>query len=104
MIPIHTNWLLQENQKLALIKFIYWIKQNVKDAYFTTITEMLLWLTDIKEGEEASPPEPLIPTSSNSCTFTQSCPTDHQTDEGINEVRYLATCNENCPDVYPWLN
>lgn len=102
MIPIHTNWLLQKNQKEALIKFLIWIKETNK-AHFATITETLLWLTDISKEHPIKSPEILSAPMNKKCGSTQTCATEHKTDEGINEIRYLSTCNENCPDTYPWL-
>lgn len=53
MIPLHTNWFLQDHQYNGLNKFIQWTKEQKKnDVFYGTITELLLWMTEPIESNK----------------------------------------------------
>ena len=84
----------------GLLKFIEW-SLEFPDVYYVTATEALLWMLE--------PSDDLLKEVINSCNnhdrvkpcnTPKTCELKHTTLDGINELRYMTTCNE-CPERYP---
>ena len=46
VLPMHTNWFLQDAQKDGIKLFVEWTLEQHSDIHYTTMTDFLLWMTE----------------------------------------------------------
>lgn len=99
-LPFHTNWFTHKHQVEGLLKFVKW-SLEFPDVYYVTATEALLWMLEpsddlLKEVIDSCNNHDRV----KPCNKPKTCELKHTNLDGINELRYMTTCNE-CPERYP---
>lgn len=94
---IHAAWFkTNENIYKAYKKFLDYLKEN-DDVFLVSQQQVLEWMKNPKSLNDYNRlgcPQK----HSNSCTQPKSCRLQYGAQE-----RYMTTCSDSCPPVYPWL-
>jgi len=102
----HAAWL--KNNPEFLDAFLYWVDEILEthnDVYFVTMTQVIQWIQNPRNVEEARSFEPwkerCDPEPRQACVSASRCKLS--TKELPGEALHLHTC-VRCPNNYPWIN
>jgi len=102
----HAAWL--KNNPEFLDAFLYWVDEILEthnDVYFVTMTQVIQWIQNPRNVEEARTFEPwkerCSPEPRQACVAASRCKLS--TKELPGEALHLHTC-VRCPNNYPWIN
>ena len=102
----HAAWL--KNNPEYLDAFLYWMDEILEthnDVYFVTMTQVIQWIQNPQNSDEAKTFEPwrekCSPQPRQACIQASNCKLS--SNELPGELLHMHTC-VRCPNNYPWIN